>query len=339
MKMRSVYLTLALVCALQSGTWAQKLYDEDLTWHLANPGEIHKVTTIKAKLKREVKEAPPLFVLTPPPFEDILAAPNSAEHKTKKPDSWDLPPWPSVDPPLPANATAAEKLLYEHRKQETASPDVWPELGSPGGEKERPSQLLRPRVVPLDQEFVFHIKEIPKPFSLRRYFDSEDTFFQVAAYGGTTSFKAEEAFRAIKEAATRQTKLEGIGDEAFMTRLEITEKEEDPNAMPFADVEVKGEARPDLTDSGRAEALLAPAFQEIAVKDLEGHKVTFVDPNKKYRSDEPKVLQSLLVLVAYFPDEAVTLSFAMDEKLGSIQDLIAVAMTAQRKLKEEIKAH
>lgn len=339
MKLRSVYLTLALACTLHGHAWAQEIYDEDLTWHLANPGEIHKVTTIKARLKREVKEAPPLFILTPPPFEDIQAAPNSADQMTRKPDSWDVPPWPSVDPPLPADATPAERLMYERRKHDTAEPEVWPELDSPGGEKERPSPLLRPRVVPLDQQFVFRVKEIPKPFSLRRYFDNEDTFFQVAAYGGTTSFKAEEAFRAIKEAATRQTKLEGIGDEAFMTRVEITEKVEDPNALPFADVEVKGEARPDLTDSGRAEALLAPAFQDIAVKDLEGHKVTFVDPYKKYSADHPKVLQSLLVLVAYFPDEAVTVSFAMDEKLGTIQDLIAVAMMAQRKLKEEIKAH
>ena len=63
MKLRSVYLSLALACALHGTAWAQRIYDEDLTWHLANPGDIHKVTTIKARLKRELKEAPPLFIL------------------------------------------------------------------------------------------------------------------------------------------------------------------------------------------------------------------------------------------------------------------------------------
>lgn len=330
----------ALFCcslALSTAVTAQEgLYGEDLTWKLANPGEIRKVTTITARLKKETKEAPPLFILTPPPFSEIEAAPNEMMTTTSRPESWDLPPWPSVGPPLPSNATEVEKALYAEREAPEEQPGIWPELDAPGGTKETPDIRLRPRVVPLDEQFVFRIKEIPEPFSLRRYFDVEGVFIEIAAYGGTTSFKAEEAFRAIKETATRQTQLQGIGEEAFLTRLEIEKEREDPSALPFADIELQGDARPELLDSGRAEALTAPAFQEIAVKDLEGRKVRFVDPNKKYVSDKPEIEQSLLVLVAFFPDHALTVSFAIDERLGSVQDLIALAMLSQRKLKTEI---
>lgn len=304
---------------------------------LANPGEIRQVTTIKARLKKESKEPHPLFVLTPPPFEEIDAAPNKIVTTTAKPTSWELPPWPTLDPPLPTDATEVEKQLYESRQAEGDRPEVWPELHSPGGSQNEPSRLLRPRVVTLEEQFIYRIKEIPEPFSVRRYFDVEGIFVELAAYGGTTSFKAEEAFRAIKEAATRQTPLDGVGEEAFLTRLEIAKEKEDPNLLPFADVAVEGEAKPELLDSGQAVALSAPAFQEIAVKDLEGRKVTFTDPHKKYVSQHPEIERSLLVLVAFFPDQALTVSFAVDERLGSIQDLIALALMSQRKLKTEIR--
>lgn len=330
---------LVLVClgvTLSKASAQVGLYGDDLAWKLANPGEIRKATSITARLKRETKEAPPLFILTPPPFSDIEAAPNKSVPLAPRPESWELPPWPSVGPPLPSNATDGEKAIYVEHQSVEAAPGIWPELDAPGGDKEAPDSRLRPRVVPLDEQFVFRIKEIPEPFSLRRYFDVEGVFIEIAAFGGTTSFKAEEAFRAIKETATRQTALQGIGEEAFLTRIEVEKMRDDPNVLPFSDIELQGEARPELLDSGSAQALTAPAFQEIAVKDLEGRKIRFVDPNRKYVSNQPEIEQSLLVLVAFFPDQAVTVSFAIDERLGSVQDLIALAMLAQRKLKDEL---
>lgn len=335
--LRFIVLTLSLALAAVCSSPAETVYGEDLAWRLANPGEIRRVTTIKARLRREKKEADPLFILTPPPFEDISAAPNKLAGEPQKVKSWEIPPWPALDPPLPANASEAEKRLYQERQKETATPDVWAELDAPGGEKEAPSALLRPRKVSLDEQFVFRIKEIPEPFSLRRYYDTEDVFIEIAAYGGTTSFKAEEAFRALKEAATRQTKLEGIGDEAFLTRIEVLSEQDDPDYIPFEEVAVVGDERPELLDSGSAEALAAPAFQDVPVKDLEGRRITYVEPHKRYRGKESEVEQSLLVIVAFFPDEALTVSFALEERLGSVQDLIAMAMMAQRKLKTEIE--
>lgn len=335
MKRFSFILTLVIFGLSLTAVNAQTIYGEDLAKKLATPKEVRKISNIRAKLRRTVKEADPFFILTPPPFGDIAAAPNGIGNVAVKVKSWDIPPWPALDPALPDDLSASERQLVEERRQQDTA-DVWSELPPAGGDENAPSVLLRPRVVPVDEQFVFRIKEIPEPFSLRRYYDSEDIFLQVAAYGGTTSFKAEEAFRAMKEAATRQTELEGMGKEAFLTRVEISEPVEE-EVMPFESLEPEGEERPELMDSGRAVALLAPAFQEVAVKDLEGRRVTYVEPNKRYTSDKPEIKQSLLVIVAFFPDQALTVSVAMEERLGSVQDLIAILMMVQRKVQNEIR--
>lgn len=324
-----------MVCLLAGVASAETLYGEDLAWKLASPGEIKDVTTIKARLRKEDKKADPLFILTPPPFDEIEAAPNLVGNKPVEPKSWDLPPWPSVDPPLPADLSPlALKALEARQHRETA--EVWSELG-PTDASDAPSILLRPRSVPVDQQIVVRADEVPAPFSLRRYYDTEDIFVQVAAYGGTTSFAAEKAYRAMKAAATRQKSLDGIGTEAFLTRVEVLEEKEKP-VVPFEELEPAGEARPELLDSGRAVALLAPAFTELPVKDLEGRRISFSDPGQKqYRKDQPEVKQSVLVIVAFFPDQALTVSMALEERLGTVQDLVAVAMMVQKKVVSELR--
>lgn len=337
MKLRGFLFSAILLALAACHSSADTLYSDDLAWQLASPKEIRKITSIRARLRREAKEADPLFILTPPPFEDIAAAPNELSGQIKiKPKSWELPPWPAVDPPIPADATDAEREYLEARATRNTEPQVWAELEAPGGEKEAPSALLRPRTVAMDKQLVYLVKNIPEPFSLRRYYDRKDIFVEVAAYGGTTSFKAEEAFRALKEAATRQTELKGFGDEAFMTRLEIRENEYDSEEIPFAELE-PGKERPELLDSGKAVAMTAPAFQDLAVKDLEGKTITYVEPSRRGLNPEDEITQTLLVVVAFYPDQAVTVSLALDERLGSIQDLIAMSMMVQRKLTREIK--
>ncbi len=330
---------------------AQNLYGEDLVWRLANPSEIRDVTNIDAKLRRESKTAVPLFILTPPPFEEIATAPETHSASARRPGQWELPPWPTLDPALPDGLPEHLKKEYEDRRERNADAQIWSEIGVSGGIPDAPSALLRPKKVPLGEEFVFHIKEIPAPFSVRRYFDRSDVFIEVAAYGGTTSFKAEEAFRAMKEAATRHEAIQGIGSEAFLTRVIVVEPSnapapealsefdgpDMPKPPPFGDIIPTDVARPELTDSGRATALTAPAFQEVAVSDLEGKKIRYPSAVKKYISKEPEIQNSLLVIVAFFPDEAVTLSFAIEERIGSVQDLVALAMLAQRKLREDVK--
>ena len=159
----------------------------------------------------------------------------------------------------------------------------------------------------------------------------------MAAYGGTTSFNAEKAYRAMKEAATRQKSLEGVGQEAFLTRVEVMEEKEE-DVLPFEELPPAGEKRPELLDSGTAQAMMAPAFQDVPVKDLEGRRISFTDPSKKiYRQEGPEIKQSVLVIVAFFPDQALTISISLEERLGTVQDLVAVAMMIQRKVTKEIK--
>lgn len=334
---------------------AQNLYGEDLVWRLASPSEIREVTSIGArKLRKESKRAEPLFVLTPPPFSDIPAAPPSEANITpRRAKQWDLPPWTNIDPALPPDLPEEVRKEWEARQKASEPADVWSEVPVAGQNENRHSIFLRPRPVAPGEEFVFRNKEIPPAFSLRRYHDGdENVFVELAAYGGTTSFKAEEAYRAMKEAATKQEPLLGIGEEAFLTRVVVTkdskptEDEEQPfidgpappTAPPFAEIAPSDPARPDLLDSGRAVALEAPAFTDVAVADLEGKRVTFDRGPKKYVPKGGEIKQSLTVVVAFFPDQAVTLTFAIEERLGNVQDLIAVAMLAQRKLREDIVA-
>lgn len=344
---RLTAIILALATLAVPTAVADTLYGEDLCWRLATPSDIRRVSTIRARLRKESTKAEAIFVLTPPPFGDIPAAINRT-HSTKKQTMWNLPPWPSVDPPVTDDMSDDVRQAILARTNATPkAADVWGTIPVAGDDLEKPSPWLQPKVIPLDEKFVFRNKEIPAPFSLRRYYDRSDVFVELAAYGGTSLLKAEEAFRAIKESATRQKKMEGIGEEAFLTRVIITEElpEEKPEPepkeeeVPFGDLAPLEQARPDLADSAKATAMLAPAFQGIEVKDLIGKRVTFPKPKgkKKYRAKTGKIKNSLIVLVAFFPDERVTLSFVLEERLGSVQDLIAVAFMAQRKLKEEIE--
>lgn len=342
-----------LLCS--ASAWGQeRLYGEDLVRQLASPGEIRAATNIRARLRKESKTAQPLFKFTPLPFSDIATAPDTTVMETKRPKQWDMPPFPSLPPALPAD------MPEEIRKEIEASDDRYYEVVTPNGFSDIPLDQpevipyrLRPRKVEPGEEFVINITEMPPAFSTRRYYESdENVFLELSAFGGTTSFKAEEAYKAMKQAAVEQTPMQGFGEEAFLTRVvvvdEATIPEDEapmydgppiPEAPPFEDILPEDQARPDLTDSGAAAALTAPAFTDLPVADLEGKKVEFPAPPKKYVPVGGKVKQSLLVMVAFYPDEAVTLSFAIEERLGTVQDLMAVAMLAQRKLKEEIVAH
>lgn len=351
-RLRKALAAAVLAASFCHPGWAQNLYGEDLARRLASPAEIRELTSITYKqLRRESRQADPLFVLTPPPFADIPAAPPSQTQASGRPRQWSLPPWAYLDPALPPDAPESLIQAMEARRGDQELADTWTEVPVAGAEQRHASVFLRPRPVAPGEEFVFRQKEIPPAFSLRRYHDSdENIFIEIAAYGGTTSFKAEEAFRAMKEAATKQEPLLGVGEEAFLTRVVVTTEpppKQEPPAFdgpappkppPFAEVAPSGRPRPDLIDSGRAVALKAPAFKDVAVADLAGKQISFVKGPKRYVPKGGHVKQSLMVVVAFFPDQALTLTFAMEERLGNVQDLIAVALHAQRKLREEIAA-
>ncbi len=326
---------------IHSQTGAVPRYGDDLAKRLLQPSEVRKATAIKAMLRRESKESETFFVIAPPPFDEIQASPNTSPSESPRLKSWSLPPWPSLDPPLSEDLSPEAREILEQRRNSPVIANVWAEVDVSLEDREKPSALLRPRRIPEHERMVIRPTEVPEPFSLRRYFDRPDVFVEIAAYGGTTSFKAEEAYRALKQASVGHEPLEGIGSEAFLARLIITEdppplEEMEEEEFPFDGVDLQGPSRPELADSGRAEALSAPAFQELAVVDLEGKRIRFPVAPKNYGSDQPKVLHSLLVLVAFFPDQGLTVSLAIEERLGTIQDLIALGLLTQRNIKERI---
>lgn len=332
-----------------SGAEAQVVYPEDLARRLATPAEIREVTNIRARFRKESRESETVFVFTPLPFAEILAVPDSSPKSTKRPKQWSLPPFASIDPALSPDLPESNRLEIENRRRESVVPGIWSELALTGQDLDKPSVLLVPRPFQPGEEIVVEVTEIPDPFSVRRYYENDkNIFIELAAFGGTTSFRAEEAYKAMKQSAVEQEPMQGFGEEAFLARVLVIDEASRPDpeepsidgpplpeAPPFPELAPEGRARPELIDSARAAALTAPAFNDLAVVDLEGKSVRYPTPPKKYVPKGGKVKQSLIVLVAYYPDEALTLRFAIEERLGTVQDLMAVALHAQRNLREK----
>lgn len=203
-----------LACTLASS--AQNLYGEDLVRQLASPAEIRAATTIRAKLRKETREAEPLFVLTPLPFADIATAPDvTSAEPTTRPKQWYLPPFETIDPALPPDMPESIRKEYEERlNRTTATPDTWSDLAPP--EQKVISALLKPRRVAPGEEFVFRIKEMPPAFSVRRYYESDkNVFIELAAFGGTTPYKAEEAYRAMKKSPSSKSRWKASAKKLF----------------------------------------------------------------------------------------------------------------------------
>jgi hypothetical protein len=342
--------------SLPSAVVAQRKYPNDLARKLASPAEIREATTIRSRLRKETSQTDPLYTFVPQAFEAILPLPNSQSKPGGRPKQWDLPPFATLDPALPADLPDEIKREYEQRRRQSAvHPDGFSDIGLEGQEIDKYSALLVPRPFQPGEEINVEVDSIPPPFSVRRYYDEDkDVFVEVAAYGGSTWSKAEEAYKAIKQSVLEQQPMQGFGEAAFLARLEIKDPstvppvEEIPEVLgpampeipPFAELEPEDRARPELVDSARAAALSAPSFSELAVKDLEGKSIHYPKDlsTKKYYPKGGEVRQTVQVLVAFYPDEGLTLSFAVEERMGTVQDLVQLAMLAQRNLKEKILA-
>lgn len=341
---------------LPGSALAQNLYSADLAERLASPAEIREATTIRSRLRKETSQAEPLFKFVPQAFADIMALPDSQPKSTKRPKQWVVPPFETIDPALPADLPDEIRREYEERRQaQQVEPAGFSAIGLDGGPLNKTSALLVPRPFQPGEEINIKVEEIPPAFSVRRYYDGDkDVFVEVAAFGGTTWSKAEEAYKAMKQSALEQEPMQGFGEQAFLTRVEVKDPSTVPPAEeiplvdgpdmpeipPFPDLAPPGRARPELLDSGSAAALTAPAFNDLPVADLEGQRIHYPKDlsNKKYYPKGGEVKQTVLVLVAFYPDESLTLSFAVEERMGTVQDLVQLAMLAQRNLKEKILA-
>ncbi|MCA9796038.1 MAG: hypothetical protein KC910_29720 [Candidatus Eremiobacteraeota bacterium] len=339
--MRKWLIALILLSGLAG--WAQDgalRYPQDIAGRLVERGDVQKVTGCKQRLRDTSKDNPPLLVVSGPPLEGIPVAPESNQRTVAPPVQWTLPPFAAVNPALPRELPEEVRAQLAAADEEPeATPDVWSSLTP---DTAKPSALLRPRVVTAAERLIPRDFETPRAFSQARYSEGGEEFFEISVFGGTTSFRAEDAFMALRAAAPDRERIEGIGVDAFLTHLEIAAPEPtettpappqpDPNAKPFDEIPTLGPARPDLLDPGRVDAASAPAFQSIPTT-LEANRVKLSAPAPKPEVKAETVpAQEISILVAYFPDQAVTVQLAVDRRVGTFQNLVNLALQTQRKL-------
>jgi hypothetical protein len=309
-------------------------YPENIAWRLVTEREIQEITGCPESLGDEEKAAPALLEPPSQPLEGIEPAPNSSPYAPPLPSQWAVPPFPQMPPALPADAPPEARAAWEKSAADPEPrPEVWselaPEVPQPPSARVRPlePQPWKPGSGP---------RELPRPFSLRRYHTRSLGFFQIALYGGGTSIRAEADFDALKAAALLREPVEGIGEEAFLVRLHLPAPEPQPSppaeaAVPFEEVAPVGRPRPDLVDPGLVRARSAPSFQDIPT-ELGAEPRPKEEPPTAAPPPEPPRGPALMVLLAKFPSKGVVLELAMDERLGGLQHLLQIALLVQNRL-------
>jgi hypothetical protein len=310
-------------------------YAKNLAQELVSAETLKKV----ARIPEAVNASPPapLIEALAVPFQDLPLP------KTRKPrlspliTSWDVPPFPDLSPPADGSISlkAPKHAASGPGNSHVAKPSSIPGAPMPGLEPYhtyQPSLRLRPRQVVLSGSTGTVETEIPPPFSSARYSTPKKGIFQLTLYGGTTSFDAENAYQALRNAVLQREPLEGVGTEAFLGHL-APETPAAPKVPDyFAALPPVGSARPDLLDPGLAAAHSAPAFQDIpvALKPTARPKYSVGGPALAPAS---KVyVPQYLTLVAYLPQQAVTLELVSDERLATAQDLVELAIKIQGRL-------
>lgn len=303
---------------------------------LVSEDEVQTVTASNVRLGDASEQAAALLTSRPVPLGDL---PVAAETKPRLVNSnasqWDMPPFAELDPPPPAHLSpAAKELWLKLQQRQGPKPEVFAAL--PSGES-APSALLRPRPTLAGQRRITSEDLlIPAPFSVRRY-AAKEGFFQISVYGGTTSFAAEDAYRALRHAAAEREALEGMGREAFLTHVTapdyVEPVPEDPNAMPLAELPVVGRPRPDLLDPGLIQSSQAPAFAAVPTPAKAAPKP--VAKKAPAKVEEPPRKPELILLVMFLPEKSVTVEMALDDRLGTVQNLIALGLMVNQKLLQQ----
>ena len=280
----------------------------------------------------EDADSAPVLKSRPLPLGGLSVAPNTSAFEVKDQSNWVMPPFPGLDPAPPRDAPEAVKKYYRQRLNEefevkaTGFADLPVNLDTP-------SAYLKPRSVMVKQTLRSQDLLLRKPFSSVRFRVDGRGFVQLSLYGGTTSFAAEEAYQALRNCVDGKNKFEGLGKDAFYASYkEPPEGAQAPvvvgPGMPFHGLEVTGQPHPDWVDPNLQMAHRAPAFQDIAVPrtKLEG---SLLPPKpKQYARSMPEYN----VLVAYFPDKAITVELEMDSRMGALQDVIRLALAVTSRI-------
>ncbi len=360
-------LVVALACQAASG---ELRYPANLAWRLVTEQEVQEITGCPESLGHEQSKAAPLFDEPGAPLAAIQAIADETPVMTVPRSSWEVAPFPTLDPPLP------QGVRSDRVRPEGNTPVVFSDVSTKV--VEAPSAALHPRPTALGQQLLGPRSTLPVPFTLRRYHARDRGFFQIALYGGSSGLEAERDFRTLRAAAPNRRKVEGVGSQAFLSVVNQdprTQAAPDPTpspspgtsggqAMAFAELEPLGRPRRDLVDKGLIQARSAPAFQSIPVDlglpDLRGQgPAPGADAQPSPAAAEPPPDQppqaevevpstganpepfggrvnldegGLQVLVAWFPEKGVVLELALDSRLGDPQALMRVAFLVQGRL-------
>jgi len=181
----------------------------------------------------------------------------------------------------------------------------------------------------------FEDYQIPEPISRVCYASNSAGICQLSLYGGTTSFEAEEAYVALSATLDKRETLFGFGKEALWgTYLEKLDKPKVQSETRFESIPVTGKARPDLVDPGLNKARKAPAFKEISTQPNQKGRLDLSRLPSPKPSQAPRAPRSYLVLLAYYPDKAVTMELLIDQRLGNLQSLLDLAMGVRNRLRD-----
>jgi len=262
-------LLVSLACQAAGGL----RYPDNLAWRLVTEQEVQQITGCPERLGDEKREAPALFEEPAAPLAAIEAIPDETPVMTVPQTSWEVAPFPTLDPPLP-QGIRSDRVTPAGRE-----PVVFSDISTRIGEA--PSAALRPRPTALGQQLLGPRSRLPNPFTLRRYHARDRGFFQIALYGGSSGLEAERDYRTLRTAAPNRRTLDGVGSQAFLSVVPLapesaTASEPGPTPSPspsapprqtraFADLAPFGRPRWDLLDKGLIQARSAPAFQSIPV--------------------------------------------------------------------------
>ncbi|MCR5662845.1 MAG: hypothetical protein K6G50_12100 [bacterium] len=245
-------------------------YPDNLAWRLITEDEVQNLTSCPEPLRNEKTSADPLFSTPAMPWSEVAPAPETKNLTLEAPKTWTAAPFPSIAPPLSKDIPddiRAKLLEREARLEAAKTPAAFGEISADLSEK--PSAALKPVANSMSAQFFAPEEELPKPFSLRRYYTKEHGFFQVACYCGTNGINAEIDYKTLLAASPNRRKINGFGDAAFFSIVTLPDQnaDQEKDNLFFEDIKPEGTVRFDLIDEGYIKAKNAPSFKNIPVEN------------------------------------------------------------------------
>lgn len=256
------------------------------------------------------------------PFQDVGIAPTRVANSNRPKSTWTVPPFSTIGPPgleEPPNA-----------QPEVQAP-VFAEVAT---EAEAPSPYLRPKAGPSKVQAQFRDFEIPEAVSRSCYVSNDQGVFEFSLYGGTSSFAAEDAFEALSAALDNKHELKGYGERSLLGEYKEQIAKRYVEEKRFDSIEVVGKAQPELLDPGLNAAKKAPAFKDLSTDPLNPGGRLDLSKLPKIKQAPVRVPRDYWVLLAYYPDKALTLEFTLDKRLGHPQNLVDLANQVNNRLKQ-----